>query len=87
MELILRSLGATRLLVSGVVTNICVESTVRAAHMRDFDVFVASDCTSAAPEFHEPSLAGMAAVFAKVMPWQEALGELLSSQDVLADVH
>jgi ureidoacrylate peracid hydrolase len=87
MELILRSLGAKRLLVSGVVTNICVESTVRAAHMRDFDVFVASDCTSAAPEFHEPSLVGMAAVFATVLPWREALSELVSSSELLAEVH
>jgi ureidoacrylate peracid hydrolase len=87
MELILRALGATRLLVAGVLTNICVESTVRSAHMRDFDVFVTSDCTSAAPEFHEPSLAGMGAVFATVLPWKDALSELLSSQELLADAH
>lgn len=85
MEIVLRALGAKRLLVSGVVTNICVESTVRSAHMRDFDVFVASDCTSAAPEFHAASLAGMSAVFATVLPWRDALSELLVNQELVAN--
>jgi ureidoacrylate peracid hydrolase len=77
MELVLRALGVRRLLVTGVVTSVCVESTVRAAHMRDFEVTVASDCTAAPAGFHEPALAAMGAVFATVSPWRTALAELV----------
>jgi ureidoacrylate peracid hydrolase len=77
MELVLRALGVKRLLVTGVVTNVCVESTVRSAHMRDFDVTVASDCTAAQAGYHEPALASMAAIFATVAPWKSALAELV----------
>ena len=45
MEVVLRALGATSLLITGVATNVCVESTARAADMRDYRVSVATDCT------------------------------------------
>jgi ureidoacrylate peracid hydrolase len=77
LDLILRALGVKRLLVTGVVTSVCVESTVRSAHMRDYSVTVASDCTAAPEGFHEPSLASMALVFATVAPWREGFGEVL----------
>jgi ureidoacrylate peracid hydrolase len=79
LEVVLRALGVKRLLVTGVVTSVCVESTVRAAEMRDFDVYVASDCTSAQPEFHEPALAAMAAVFATVGKGKELFDELVAT--------
>jgi ureidoacrylate peracid hydrolase len=73
LEVVLRAMGIRRLLVTGVVTSVCVESTVRSAEQRDFEVFVASDCTSAQDEAHEPALAAMAAVFATVGTWRELL--------------
>jgi ureidoacrylate peracid hydrolase len=73
LEVQLRALGVTRLVVCGVVTNVCVESTVRSGQQRDFEIYVAADCTAAQPEFHEPALAGMASVFGAVGPWSDAL--------------
>jgi ureidoacrylate peracid hydrolase len=44
LEVVLRGLGATRLLVAGVLTNACVETTTRSAAMRDIDVTILADC-------------------------------------------
>jgi ureidoacrylate peracid hydrolase len=71
LEDTVRELGAERLLVAGVLTNVCVESTVRAALERRFDVAVASDATAAYEGFLTPSLAAMSALFATVAPWSE----------------
>jgi ureidoacrylate peracid hydrolase len=71
LELVLRALGVSRLVVAGVVTFACVESTVRSAVQRDFDVHVAADCTAAPEPFHTNSLDVMAAAFATVRPWCE----------------
>lgn len=71
LEETLRGLGVERLVVSGVLTNVCVESTVRSALERRFDVAVASDATAAHERYQEPSLAAMSAVFATVAPWAE----------------
>jgi ureidoacrylate peracid hydrolase len=76
LEQVLRTLGIGRLLVCGVVTNVCVESTVRSAEQRDFEVTVASDCTSAAAEYHGPALAAMAYIAAEVAPWRQGLATL-----------
>jgi len=73
LEVVLRAMGIRHLLVSGVVTSVCVESTVRSAEQRDFAVSVAADCTSAPDEAHEPALAAMAAIFATVGPWRELM--------------
>jgi ureidoacrylate peracid hydrolase len=54
LDPLLHGLGATELVVCGVVTNICVESTVRAAFMRDYRVTLLADCCAAAtPRLHE----------------------------------
>jgi ureidoacrylate peracid hydrolase len=76
LVLVLRAIGATRLLVSGVVTNACVESTVRSAEQRDFEVLVAADCTCAPEPMHEASLVSMAYAFATVGPWRRLLADL-----------
>lgn len=66
LEVVLRALRVERLVVAGVVTNLCVESTVRSALQRDFEVSVAADCTAALPGQHEPALDSMRAAFAEV---------------------
>jgi ureidoacrylate peracid hydrolase len=51
---LLRGLGVEHLVVAGVVTNICVESTVRAAFMRDYRVTLLADCCAAqTPRLHD----------------------------------
>ena len=57
LEPLLRGLGVDELVVCGVVTNICVETTVRSAFMRDFPVTLLADCCAAKTRrLHELSL-------------------------------
>ena len=54
---ILRDLGTEEVVVTGVLTNICVETTVRGAVMRDFGVTVLADCCAGiSSRLHEMSL-------------------------------
>jgi nicotinamidase-related amidase len=59
LETILRARGVRTLVVVGVITNCCVESTVRDAAMLDFNVVVPSDCVGvkdAQAHLHDASL-------------------------------
>lgn len=57
LESVLRTLGVVEIDVCGVVTNVCVDTTVRAAHMRDFDCTVLADRTTAGTRAkHETAL-------------------------------
>jgi nicotinamidase-related amidase len=57
LELLLRGLSATRLTICGVVTNLCVETTVRSAFMRDFPVTLIEDaCAAKTRRLHELSI-------------------------------
>lgn len=47
LEPLLRGLGITSLMICGVVTNLCVETTLRSAFMRDFPVTLIEDCCAA----------------------------------------
>lgn len=47
LEVILRGLGTDTLVVCGVTTEICVESTVRDAYFRDYKIFVPEDAVAA----------------------------------------
>lgn len=63
LDPLLRGLGVDHLLVCGVVTNICVESTVRSAFMRDYRVTLLGDCCAAqTPRMHEIGLEVMSAL-------------------------
>ena len=60
LEWVLRRCGITRLLACGIVTNGGVASTVRDAHVRDFDVTVLSDgCAAFTPAVHETAIAAL----------------------------
>jgi ureidoacrylate peracid hydrolase len=47
LDLILRSKGITNILVTGVATNVCVESTARDGYHRDYNVILIEDCCGA----------------------------------------
>ncbi|BCO60191.1 MULTISPECIES: cysteine hydrolase family protein [Mycobacterium avium complex (MAC)] len=50
LDTLLRSMAADRLTIVGIVTNACVETTARAAVMRDYSVTVVADCTTSAQQ-------------------------------------
>ena len=65
---VLQHLGRSQLVVCGVTTNCCVESTVRDASHRDLQVFVVGDaCGELDEERHRVALRGMDMLFADVI--------------------
>jgi nicotinamidase-related amidase len=47
LEILLRYLGATTLILTGIATNSCIVCTAHDAKMRDFKLYVPSDCCAA----------------------------------------
>lgn len=67
LETILRCMEIEDLIISGVMTNICCESTARDAYFRDFRTFFLADATAASTEeMHRASLLNMAYGFSYV---------------------
>jgi len=63
LEWVLRRCGITRLLVCGIVTNGGVTSTVRDAHVREFECVVLEDgCAAFTREVHDTSIAALRGV-------------------------
>jgi nicotinamidase-related amidase/catechol 2,3-dioxygenase-like lactoylglutathione lyase family enzyme len=50
LEQLLRMLGTQTLFVAGTTTNACVETTIREAYLRDYDVVAVTDCISGVNE-------------------------------------
>jgi len=80
LELMLRNRGIETLLVAGVTTEVCVNTTVREANDRGYRCVVLSDCcASYFPHFHEAGLAMIKAqggIFGWVASSQAALAAL-----------
>ena len=68
LEVILRARGRRSVLVAGVATNVCVESTARDAFMRDFHMVFVEDCAGAVTKAeHDATLYTMRTYFGRVM--------------------
>lgn len=68
----LQGLGVDQLIVCGVTTNVCVESTVRDAFFRDIRIVVPEDATAAVtPELHHGALEDFRYSFGQVVPVAE----------------
>lgn len=76
LEWVLAKNGITRLLVAGVVTNGGVASTVRDAHVREFDVTVIEDgCAAPTPALHAEAIAGLRPI-ARIATIAELMAEI-----------
>lgn len=74
---VLRGLGADILVVTGIATNICVESTVRDAFYRDYNVFVPQEATAAfTPADEQSALGNFHFAFARVVTSASLLEDL-----------
>jgi nicotinamidase-related amidase len=76
LDLMLRSRGIRTVVLAGVITNCCVESTARDAVMRDFYLVVAEDCVAVKDklaDLHAASLESMGLYFGLVRPSTELM--------------
>ncbi len=65
LEWVLRKLAIRHLVIAGIVTNGGVASTLRDAHVRDFDTTVLSDgCGAFSSELHDNAIRSLAAISA-----------------------
>lgn len=74
LELTLEGLKATDLIISGVMTNVCCESTARDGFFRDFRIFFLADGTgSVDEELHLSTLRTLAYAFAYITTVDEII--------------
>ena len=77
LDALLRASRIETVLVCGATTDVCVDSTVREAFMRDYSVVVLSDCCGAStPERHRHSLDVLDHFFARVNTADEVLAAM-----------
>ena len=74
---ILRNMGIQHLVITGVATNACVESTARgAADLGFWSVMVDDACATFDPAMHESTLKNFRTIFGKVKTTREVLDDL-----------
>jgi ureidoacrylate peracid hydrolase len=77
LDLTLKDCGVDQLVIFGVVTNICVRSTVHDAFFEGYDVIVPEDCCAATgPREQESSLYDIATHFGTVSRAQDVIAAL-----------
>jgi ureidoacrylate peracid hydrolase len=74
LEQVLRMLGTEALLVCGVTANACVETTLREAYLRDYDVVAITDAIAAVRPEWEPTAHAV---------WAQYFGILATTADVI----
>jgi len=86
LELILRTRGIDTVIIGGVATNICCETTAREAAVRDFRVFFLSDGTAtadmgsaSAAELQRATCATLGFLFAQVLTVDEMMQKIKSA--------
>ncbi|MEW6239950.1 MAG: isochorismatase family protein, partial [Chloroflexota bacterium] len=76
-EQTLRDLEVEQVVITGVMTHLCCETTARAAFVRGFDVFYVVDGTATYTEaFHRASLLNLAHGFAVPVLAEEILEDV-----------
>jgi len=80
LETILRCLNVEDIIITGVMTNLCCESTARDAYFRDYRVFFLADGTGAVcEEMHKASLLNLAFGFSYITTTDEIIKKLHAS--------
>jgi len=89
LELILRSRGIDTLIITGIATNVCCETTAREASVRDFRVLFLSDGTAtfnigelSAAELQRATCATLGRVFAQVLTVNDIIMKIERSVSV-----
>lgn len=77
LDNLLRVMGRKTLVIGGVTTNVCVDSTVRDAFFRNYDVFVVRGAVgSAQPHLNEAFLENFDLFFGRVVTLEEILARM-----------
>jgi ureidoacrylate peracid hydrolase len=83
LELILRNRGIDTIIISGIATNICCETSAREAAVRDFRVIFLSDGTATAPmgglsaaELQKATCATLGFLFAQILTVDEMIRKI-----------
>jgi isochorismate hydrolase len=77
LDLVLKASGIKQLIITGVMTHLCCETTARAAFTRGYEVFFSIDGTATYnQEFHLGALIGLAHGFAIPMLTAEIISQL-----------
>jgi ureidoacrylate peracid hydrolase len=85
LDTLLRMKGVTTLIVCGVATTHCVETTVRDAYQKDYDVIVPEEAVGALTrEPHEASLWMIDRFFGKVLPVDDVV-RLIEGESLTID--
>ena len=86
LELILRSRGIDTIIVSGIATNVCCETTAREAAVRDFRVFFLSDGTATfdigdvpASALQKATCATLGPLFAQVLTVDDMIKKIFAA--------
>jgi nicotinamidase-related amidase len=86
LDFILRSKGITTVVLAGFLTNCCVESTMRSAYEKGFEVYTLTDAVGATslPE-HENAITYDYPMFSKPITTAEFVTTMAGSEAVTAD--
>jgi ureidoacrylate peracid hydrolase len=83
LELILRSKGIDTIIITGIATNVCCETTAREANVRDFRVLFVSDGTAtfgigdlSAEEIQKATCTTLGFAFAQVLTVDEVIAKI-----------
>jgi len=80
LEILLRGLHVRDIVFTGLITNVCVESTARDAMYRDFNVILLADCTCTYSKLsYEASLVNIHNSFGVVSTSEEIYSGLLNA--------
>jgi ureidoacrylate peracid hydrolase len=77
LELILRSRGIDTVIIGGIATNVCCDTTAREANARDFRVLFLSDGTAtSSEEAQEATLKTIGGVFGQVLTVEDVVQKI-----------